>query len=156
MPAPPINAGLITLEPAEGSSGFTLPARALFVSPPTTSSWGKRAFFAPFSAMFALSLPQADGCASLPPLDGSSIHIAEESAIVVWDPVKKVQHFIRRAAFDTKSPDFGFLVPSYSGIKAKLAAAMKCLSPRERIVFEMKHYQGLKLRAIGDALGTSE
>jgi RNA polymerase sigma-70 factor, ECF subfamily len=41
-------------------------------------------------------------------------------------------------------------------IKAKLAAAMKCLSPRERIVFEMKHYQGLKLRAIGDALGTSE
>jgi RNA polymerase sigma-70 factor, ECF subfamily len=41
-------------------------------------------------------------------------------------------------------------------IKAKLAAAMKCLSPRERVVFEMKHYQGLKLRAIGDALGTSE
>ena len=41
-------------------------------------------------------------------------------------------------------------------IKAKLAAAMERLSPRERIVFEMKHYQGLKLRAIGDALGTSE
>jgi RNA polymerase sigma-70 factor (ECF subfamily) len=41
-------------------------------------------------------------------------------------------------------------------IKAKLAAAMQRLSPRERIVFEMKHYQGLKLRAIGDALGTSE
>jgi RNA polymerase sigma-70 factor, ECF subfamily len=41
-------------------------------------------------------------------------------------------------------------------IKAKLAAAMERLSPRERIVFEMKHYEGLKLRAIGDALGTSE
>ena len=41
-------------------------------------------------------------------------------------------------------------------IKAKLAAAMERLSPRERIVFEMKHYQGLKLRAIGDALGTTE
>ena len=41
-------------------------------------------------------------------------------------------------------------------IKAKLAAAMQRLSPRERIVFEMKHYQGLKLRAIGDVLGTSE
>ena len=41
-------------------------------------------------------------------------------------------------------------------IKAKLAVAMQRLSPRERIVFEMKHYQGLKLRAIGDALGTSE
>ena len=41
-------------------------------------------------------------------------------------------------------------------IKKKLALAMERLSPRERIVFEMKHYQGLKLRAIGDALGTSE
>jgi RNA polymerase sigma-70 factor, ECF subfamily len=41
-------------------------------------------------------------------------------------------------------------------IKARLATAMERLSPRERIVFEMKHYHGLKLRAIGDALGTSE
>ncbi len=41
-------------------------------------------------------------------------------------------------------------------IQARLAIAMERLSPRERIVFEMKHYQGLKLRAIGDALGTSE
>jgi RNA polymerase sigma-70 factor, ECF subfamily len=41
-------------------------------------------------------------------------------------------------------------------IKNRLASAMERLSPRERIVFEMKHYQGLKLRAIGDALGTSE
>jgi Uncharacterized protein conserved in bacteria (DUF2330) len=64
------------------------------------------------SAMFALSLPQADGCAAVRHRDGPSIHIAEESAIIVWDPVKKVQHFIRRAAFDTKSPDFGFLVPT--------------------------------------------
>src|SRR5208337_4636841 len=38
-------------------------------------------------------------------------------------------------------------------IKTRLAAAMLTLSPRERVVFEMKHYQGLKLRAIGDALG---
>jgi RNA polymerase sigma-70 factor, ECF subfamily len=41
-------------------------------------------------------------------------------------------------------------------IKARIALAMERLSPRERIVFEMKHYQGLKLRAIGDALGTTE
>jgi RNA polymerase sigma-70 factor, ECF subfamily len=41
-------------------------------------------------------------------------------------------------------------------IQARLAIAMDRLSPRERIVFEMKHYQGLKLRAIGDALGTTE
>ena len=41
-------------------------------------------------------------------------------------------------------------------IQKRLAAAMLRLSPRERVVFEMKHYQGLKLRAIGDALGTTE
>ena len=41
-------------------------------------------------------------------------------------------------------------------IKARISTAMERLSPRERIVFEMKHYQGLKLRAIGDALGTTE
>jgi len=41
-------------------------------------------------------------------------------------------------------------------IRARISRAMECLSPRERIVFEMKHYQGLKLRAIGDALGTTE
>jgi len=41
-------------------------------------------------------------------------------------------------------------------IRARIAVAMERLSPRERIVFEMKHYQGLKLRAIGDALGTTE
>jgi RNA polymerase sigma-70 factor, ECF subfamily len=41
-------------------------------------------------------------------------------------------------------------------IQARIATAMELLSPRERVVFEMKHYQGLKLRAIGDALGTTE
>src|SRR5205085_11639953 len=41
-------------------------------------------------------------------------------------------------------------------IRVRIAKAMERLSPRERVVFEMKHYQGLKLRAIGDALGTTE
>ena len=41
-------------------------------------------------------------------------------------------------------------------IQARITLAMERLSPRERVVFEMKHYQGLKLRAIGDALGTTE
>jgi RNA polymerase sigma-70 factor, ECF subfamily len=33
---------------------------------------------------------------------------------------------------------------------------MERLSPRERVVFEMKLYLGLKLRAMGYGLGTSE
>ena len=38
----------------------------------------------------------------------------------------------------------------------RIAQALTKLSPRERMVFEMKHYQGLKLRTIGEALNTSE
>ncbi len=41
-------------------------------------------------------------------------------------------------------------------IGRRISSALDLLTPRERIVFEMKHYQGLKLRAIGDALGTTE
>jgi RNA polymerase sigma-70 factor (ECF subfamily) len=41
-------------------------------------------------------------------------------------------------------------------IGRKVEAALQALSPRERMVFEMRHYQGLKLRAIGEALGTTE
>lgn len=39
---------------------------------------------------------------------------------------------------------------------ARIAKALEKLTPRERLVFEMKHYQGLKLRTIGDALNTTE
>jgi RNA polymerase sigma-70 factor, ECF subfamily len=41
-------------------------------------------------------------------------------------------------------------------IGKQIEKAMELLSPRERLVFEMKHYQGLRLRAIGEMLGTSE
>lgn len=34
--------------------------------------------------------------------------------------------------------------------------ALGQLTPRERMVFELKHYQGLKLRAIGEMLATTE
>lgn len=38
----------------------------------------------------------------------------------------------------------------------RIAAAVRKLTPRERLVFEMKHYQGLRLRTIGEALNTTE
>lgn len=41
-------------------------------------------------------------------------------------------------------------------IGREIDAALAQLSRRERLVFEMKHYQGLKLRAIGEMLGTTE
>lgn len=37
-----------------------------------------------------------------------------------------------------------------------IAAALDGLTPRERTVFELRHYEGLRLRAIGDIIGTTE
>jgi RNA polymerase sigma-70 factor (ECF subfamily) len=41
-------------------------------------------------------------------------------------------------------------------IGSRISLALEKLSPRERMVFELKHYQGLKLRTIGEMLGTTE
>jgi RNA polymerase sigma-70 factor, ECF subfamily len=38
----------------------------------------------------------------------------------------------------------------------KIGVALNRLTPRERMVFELKHYQGLKLRTIGEMLSTTE
>jgi len=39
---------------------------------------------------------------------------------------------------------------------AKIQSALGKLTPRERMVFELKHYQGLRLRTIGEMLNTTE
>lgn len=41
-------------------------------------------------------------------------------------------------------------------LKNRIDSALLELSPRERMVFELRHYQGLRLRNIGEILGTSE
>jgi len=39
---------------------------------------------------------------------------------------------------------------------ARISGALEKLTPRERMVFELKHYHGLKLRTVGDILNTTE
>jgi len=41
-------------------------------------------------------------------------------------------------------------------LEKKIRECMNELTPRERVVFEMRHYQGLRLKMIGETLGTSE
>jgi RNA polymerase sigma-70 factor (ECF subfamily) len=41
-------------------------------------------------------------------------------------------------------------------LNSRIGTVLSGLTPRERMVFEMRHYQGMRLRAIGEALGTSE
>jgi RNA polymerase sigma-70 factor (ECF subfamily) len=41
-------------------------------------------------------------------------------------------------------------------VRERLDGALHGLTPRERMVFELRHYQGLRLRNIGEMLGTTE
>jgi RNA polymerase sigma-70 factor, ECF subfamily len=41
-------------------------------------------------------------------------------------------------------------------LKNRIEGALADLTPRERMVFELRHYQGLRLRNIGEILGTTE
>ncbi len=41
-------------------------------------------------------------------------------------------------------------------INRRIEAVLAGLTPRERIVFELRHYHGMRLRAIGETLGTTE
>ena len=41
-------------------------------------------------------------------------------------------------------------------LRGRIERVLSGLTPRERMVFELRHYQGMRLRAIGDVLGTTE
>jgi len=41
-------------------------------------------------------------------------------------------------------------------LQQRIESALVGLTPRERMVFELRHYQGLRLRNIGEMLGTTE
>ncbi len=62
------------------------------------------------AALVTDSLP-ADACAPAPP-KGAEVKIADEEAVIVWDPATKTETFIRRAQFQSTAKSFGFLVPT--------------------------------------------
>ncbi len=41
-------------------------------------------------------------------------------------------------------------------VNARLQDNLEKLTPRERLVFEMRHFQGMRLKAIGESLGVTE
>ena len=41
-------------------------------------------------------------------------------------------------------------------LRKRIEGALRDLTPRERMVFELRHYQGLRLRNIGEMLGATE
>ena len=41
-------------------------------------------------------------------------------------------------------------------VNSRIQEVLDTLTPRERLVFEMRHYSGMRLRAIGESLGVTE
>ncbi len=57
-------------------------------------------------------LRHADACAAMG--RGGAVPIAGEEALIVFDELRHVEHFVRRAHFSGVSEDFGFVVPTPS------------------------------------------
>ncbi|MGE5113863.1 MAG: RNA polymerase sigma factor [Acidobacteriaceae bacterium] len=81
--------------------------------------------------------------------------VRKEDAPVVTDSDGEEYSIIDRVADDRSgaSPERDLMRRE---LGARIGRALTRLTPRERMVFEMKHYQGLKLRTIGEALNTTE
>ena len=76
----------------------------------------RRSFFVLGSSAAAagaasLLADDAAACCPAPPASKPVVN-ADQTVIIVWDPAKKTQHFIRQASFRGDSDDFGFLIPT--------------------------------------------
>jgi len=77
----------------------------------------------------------------------------EESAVVETSdgPVNRLEVFEEEAAHANPERTCW-----NRELKQRIENALQDLTPRERMVFELRHYQGLRLRNIGEMLGTTE
>ncbi len=67
-----------------------------------------------FGILTLLLVGRGFGCCTAWRSDGELVQIADQEVLIVWDAEKKVQHFVRRANFESveEPEDFGFLVPT--------------------------------------------
>ncbi len=69
-----------------------------------------------------LAVPvSCQACATIAEDVAGPIRITDESALIVWNAKSHTEHFVRRADFQTRAKNFGFLVPTPS--KPQLGAA---------------------------------
>jgi RNA polymerase sigma-70 factor (ECF subfamily) len=77
----------------------------------------------------------------------------EESAVVETSdgPIDRMEVFAEEAAHANPERTLW-----NRELKQRIETALQDLTPRERMVFELRHYQGMRLRNIGETLGTTE
>jgi RNA polymerase sigma-70 factor (ECF subfamily) len=81
--------------------------------------------------------------------------VRKEDAPVATDPTGE-QYDILEQVPDARAganPERDLMRRELGG---RISKALEKLTPRERMVFELKHYHGLKLRTVGEVLNTTE
>ncbi len=81
--------------------------------------------------------------------------VRKEDAPVAYDPKGEEYNLLEQVA-DVRSGASPERDLMRRELGSRIGKALEKLTPRERMVFEMKHYQGLKLRTIGEILNTTE
>ena len=81
--------------------------------------------------------------------------VRKEDAPVAVDPGGEEYDLLDQVADGrpTANPERDLMRRELGG---QIKGALARLTPRERMVFELKHYQGLKLRTVGEMLNTTE
>jgi RNA polymerase sigma-70 factor (ECF subfamily) len=81
--------------------------------------------------------------------------VRKEDAPVVVDRQGEEFNVLDRVADDRagSNPERDLMRRELGG---RIVKALEKLTPRERMVFELKHYHGLKLRTVGEMLSTTE
>lgn len=68
----------------------------------------------PLLVAFVLVAPTTCRACATVEIEELSTRITDEAALIVWDAKSNTEHFVRRANFQTKAKNFGFLVPTPS------------------------------------------
>jgi RNA polymerase sigma-70 factor (ECF subfamily) len=81
--------------------------------------------------------------------------VRKEEAPVATDPAGEQYDVLERVPDGraAANPERDLMSRELAG---RISRALNNLTPRERIVFELKHYHGLKLRTVGEVLNTTE
>ena len=66
------------------------------------------------SPCLALSLLFPNACSACATIAFDPVRTTDESALIVWNSKTHVEQFVRRATFESKAKNFGFLVPTSS------------------------------------------
>ena len=79
----------------------------------------------------------------------------KEEAPVATDPTGEQYDVLERVPDGraAANPERDLMSRELAG---RISRALEKLTPRERMVFELKHYHGLKLRTVGEVLNTTD